>query len=175
MADYIDNKRFHREYSVWKEQWVKNKEAGIQSPQVSDYLAECIMLLSQRMARRPNFRSYSYVDEMIGDAVENCLRYFHCFNPDYPNIFGYFSAVVNNAFIRRIKKEQREDTTKSELIRGMDISEFIDGDPETQALVQGFFDSVKLDSVMALKPERVVVKAKKAAVRQPNLFNVDDE
>jgi DNA-directed RNA polymerase specialized sigma24 family protein len=46
---------------------------------------------------------------MIGDAIENCLRYLHNFNPEKTNNpFAYFTQIVYNAFLRRIEKEKKQ-------------------------------------------------------------------
>lgn len=42
---------------------------------------------------------------MIGDAVENCVKYFDNYNTKYKNPHAYFTQISYYAFIRRIKKE----------------------------------------------------------------------
>jgi hypothetical protein len=46
---------------------------------------------------------------MIGDAIENSIRYFHNFNPEKSrNPFAYFTQISKFAFIRRIAKEKKQ-------------------------------------------------------------------
>jgi len=50
---------------------------------------------------------------MIGDAIENCLRYLHNFNPDKSNNpFAYFTQIMYYAFLRRIEKEKKQSYIK---------------------------------------------------------------
>ena len=50
---------------------------------------------------------------MIGDAIENCLRYIHNFNPEKSsNPFAYFTQIMYYAFLRRIEKEKKQTYIK---------------------------------------------------------------
>jgi len=50
---------------------------------------------------------------MISDGVENCLVYFHNFDPEKSsNPFGYFTQIIYYAFIRRIQKERKHQYIK---------------------------------------------------------------
>jgi DNA-directed RNA polymerase specialized sigma24 family protein len=52
---------------------------------------------------------YSYKDEMIADAIENCVSAAHSFDPEKSNNpFAYFTQIAWNAFIRRISKEKKQ-------------------------------------------------------------------
>ena len=106
---YIDNKLFYTEMVKYHTAFQETKRLGEDRPPVPNYVGKCIMLIAQRLATRPNFVGYSYKDEMIGDAIENCLRYLHNFNPEKTNNpFAYFTQIVYNAFLRRIEKEKKQ-------------------------------------------------------------------
>ena len=106
---YIDNKLFYTEMVKYHTAYQEAKKNDLDRPQVPRYVGECIMLIAQRLATRPNFVGYSYKEEMIGDAIENCLRYLHNFNPEKTNNpFAYFTQIVYNAFLRRIEKEKKQ-------------------------------------------------------------------
>ena len=67
------------------------------------------MLICNKLATKPNFIGYSYKDEMIADAIENCVAAAHSFDPDKSNNpFAYFTQIAWNAFIRRIAKEKKQ-------------------------------------------------------------------
>ena len=42
--------------------------------------SECIYKIATRLSTRPNFINYTYRDEMICDAIENCIQYIGNFN-----------------------------------------------------------------------------------------------
>jgi len=88
-------------------------EAGDPPPRASDYIGRAIMLIAERMARRPNFSGYSYKQDMVGDAIIDMLGAADKFDPTKSNNpFGYLSRCSWNAFIRRIHKEKRESYIK---------------------------------------------------------------
>jgi DNA-directed RNA polymerase specialized sigma24 family protein len=82
-------------------------------PVVSDYIGECFWLIATRLSTKANFARYPFREDMVGDAVENCLRYMHNFNPKKSqNPFAYFTQYAHNAFIRRIEAEKGYTTLK---------------------------------------------------------------
>jgi DNA-directed RNA polymerase specialized sigma24 family protein len=57
--------------------------------------------------------NYTYRDEMVADAIENCVSAAHSFDPDKSNNpFAYFTQIAWNAFIRRIQKEKKQSYVK---------------------------------------------------------------
>lgn len=89
------------------------KEKGKEPPRASEYIGECIWLIANRLSTNRNFIGYTYREEMIGDAIENCLRYLHNFDPDKSkNPFAYFTQIMYYAFLRRIDKEKKQSYIK---------------------------------------------------------------
>jgi len=72
------------------------------------------MDVATNMANGRSFNAYTYKNEMIGDAIENCLMYIHNYDPDNikKNPFGYISRIIYFAFLRRIEEEQEEQYVK---------------------------------------------------------------
>jgi len=67
------------------------------------------MLIATNVSMKPNFISYTFRDEMIGDAIENCCQYFDNFDPKRSkNPFAYFTQITWYAFLRRIHKEKKQ-------------------------------------------------------------------
>lgn len=109
---YLSNKDFLKalvEHKRTVEAWDGQGE----SPRVNDFIGQCIYLICTRMARRANFNGYSYIDDMCGDAIENCVSAVRNFDPrKSKNPFGYFSCIAWRAFIRRIDAEQEQTYVK---------------------------------------------------------------
>ena len=106
---YVNNKSLYECILVFHEDLKKAKENGEQKPKVPRYAAECIFSIANNLAKKHNFSRYPFKDEMIADAIENCVRYFDRFDPvKYKNPFAYFTQIIKFAFIRRIKREKKE-------------------------------------------------------------------
>ena len=89
------------------------EETGAPTPQISNYLGECILKIANHLSYRPNFINYTYREEMISDGIENCLQYIDKFDPaKSKNPFAYFTQIIYYAFIRRITKEKKQQSTK---------------------------------------------------------------
>ena len=110
---YVDNKRLYEEMCVYIREYNDAVADGKQTPRVSNYIGECVWLIANRLSTNRNFIGYTYRDEMIGDAIENCLRYIHNFNPEKSNNpFAYFTQIMYYAFLRRIDREKKQTYIK---------------------------------------------------------------
>jgi len=118
---YVDNKQFLDEMIKWKKEIREAEESGDDRPPVSDFIGQCFLKIAERLCSKSNFTKYSYKDEMIGDAIENCLMYAHNFNPrKSKNPFSYFTQIIYYAFLRRIEKEKKQAYVKFKLTEEMD-------------------------------------------------------
>lgn len=60
----------------------------------------------------------TYRDEMVGDAIVDCVKAFGNFNPDkFDNPFGYFTLVAWRAMLRRIEDEHEQTYVKFKSFR----------------------------------------------------------
>jgi DNA-directed RNA polymerase specialized sigma24 family protein len=126
VAHYVDNKEFYKALVEYGKDVRRAKRNGMEKPDVTEYLGGCILQISQHLAFKPNFANYSFKDEMISDAVENCLKYIGNFNPKKStNPFAYFTQIAYYAFIRRIHKEKRVAVTKQKYIENLDIHDLV--------------------------------------------------
>jgi len=79
------------------------------------------MLIAEGLSHKPGFINYPFRDDMVGDAIENCVRYAHNFDSDkYSNPFAYFTQICYYAFIRRIGKEKKQLYVKMKAIEAQD-------------------------------------------------------
>ena len=89
----------------------KVREAESQAlpkPIISHYIGDCLIKIATKLSYSPNFINYTFRDEMIADGLENCINYFHNFDPDKStNPFSYFTQIIYYAFLRRIQKEKK--------------------------------------------------------------------
>lgn len=112
-------------------------------PILPDYIGECFLKIAERLARKPNFYSYTFRDEMILDAVENCLMYVDNFDPNKSsNPFSYFTQIIYYAFLRRIQREKKHLYVKYKMAEEMIISQEFrkfddDGAPMSTAAGRG--------------------------------------
>lgn len=92
---------------VYHTEYYENLEKGLPPPQASDYIGKCLYQIARNYAKKPNFSGYLHKEEMIADAVLNCMIYLHKFDPTrFKNPFSYFTQVIHNAFLRRIEQEK---------------------------------------------------------------------
>jgi len=121
-SHYISNEDFLKEMIIWKGAVKEAKESGDPVPPVTSYIAQCFLEIAQNLAKKPNFVNYQFKDDMIGDAVENCLLYCDNFDPEKSqNPFSYFTQITYFAFLRRIQKEKKQTYIKYKYLQSMDV------------------------------------------------------
>ena len=70
------------------------------------HIGKCFLDIATNLAQKKNFANYTFVEEMIGDSIEQCIIYCDNFDPSRSTSpFSYFTQIVYFTFLRRIKKE----------------------------------------------------------------------
>jgi len=119
---YIDNEKFYDEMCSWII-LVKEAEASEEPrPPINNYIGKCFLDIAENLCKKGNFSKYPYTEEMVSDAVENCLMYAHNFDPEKSkNPFSYFTQIIYFAFLRRIEKEKKQMYIKYKLMEENDV------------------------------------------------------
>jgi len=106
---YVNNADFLKALVDYKQKCKEARDAGRSDPPIPNYIGECFMKIAEGFSHKPNYINYTYRDEMVSDAIENCLMYFDNFDPEKSsNPFAYFTQIVYYAFLRRIAKEKKQ-------------------------------------------------------------------
>jgi hypothetical protein len=140
------------------------KKAKKPKPKIPDILGKQLLLIAENLAHKPNFHNYPCRDEMIGDAIENCIMYFDNFNPKrskYP--FAYFTKIIYYAFVRRVQKEKKHLYVKYKATQQAGIlHEAESGDSEDGAQQFELYDNIA-EFIDKYEDAQARAKAKSAA------------
>ena len=148
---YVNNATFSQavvDYVSHVEKCKKEKES---LPKVPDYIAQCFLRIAEGLSHKANFIRYTYREEMVMDAVENCLKAISNYNLEAatrtgkPNAFAYFTQITWFAFLRRITKEKKQQDIKLKYLTKSGIESFIDVGDEAAAgdVASHFVDTLK--------------------------------
>jgi len=129
---YVNNKEFTQAVSEYNQAVKLAESKGKTPPRMTEYIGECIYKIATRLSTRPNFINYTYRDEMICDAIENCIQYINNFDAEKSNnAFAYITQICYYAFLRRIQKEKKQVYIKQKTIEAsnviMDSFDTLDG------------------------------------------------
>ena len=163
---YVNNKEFSQAVMDYAVEAHTARENNKQVPTVTDYIAKCFIRIAEGLSHRPNFVRYTYREEMVMDAVENCLRAIGNYNIETatrtgkPNAFSYFTQICYFAFIRRITKEKKQQDIKFKFIEKMGIEDFtaLGMDEAGAAETMAYVDT--------LRQRMQTVKAKDTAIKE---------
>ena len=181
---YVSNKDFSNAVVEYCTTVKEAKEEGKPHPVVTNYIATCFLKIAEGLSHKGNFVRYTYREEMVMDAVENCLKAIENYDIEAatrsgkPNAFAYFTQISWYAFLRRIQKEKKQQDIKMKYIAEADISAFM-GDDDG-----GYFEQQASPFVDTLRQRIDVVKTadtefkeyvKEEKKRKRRAVNVDSD
>jgi len=149
---YVNNKQFSLAVVDYVKLVREAEEKNEKLPIVPDYIAECFLKIAEGLSHKSNFIRYTYREEMVMDAVENCLKAVTNYNIETatrtgnPNAFAYFTQICYYAFLRRLAKEKRQQDIKFRFIEKAGIDDFIqydEGGMVDQSVSRAFVDQLK--------------------------------
>ena len=163
---YVNNADFSAAVVEYVTVVQKAKADEINLPIVPDYIAQCFLKIAEGLSHKSNFIRYTYREEMVMDAVENCLKAIENYNLEAatrtgkPNAFAYFTQISWYAFLRRIAKEKKQQDIKFKYLTNSGVEAFMDvgAAGEFQNIVaSNFVDQLK-DRIDKVKDTDLAVK-----------------
>ena len=148
---YVNNSDFSTAVVEYVQKVEDARKTDVSIPKVPDYIAQCFLRIAEGLSHKANFIRYTYREEMVMDAVENCLKAIGNYNLEAatrtgkPNAFAYFTQITWYAFLRRITKEKKQQEIKLKYLTKSGIDSFIDTGNESVAADQAahFVDTLK--------------------------------
>lgn len=120
---YVDKKILYRNLVEYHQKRNDAIKAGTPRPRIPEYIGYCLLLVCRKLGTRWNFSDYSYNEEMVHDAVENCVLAVDKFDPrKSENPYGYFSIIAWNAMVRRIQREKKQQYIKHMNLENMYVT-----------------------------------------------------
>ena len=120
--NYVNNEEFYNRLVEWKK---SGKE------EIPDDIALMIVKICRNLAKSGKFCGYTWIEEMIGDAILSCIKFCKNFDPDKSkNPFAFYSQIAYNSFIKRIGIENQKLATmaeyKDQLVTLYDLQDEVD-------------------------------------------------
>ena len=103
---YVNNKLLYENLVSYNE---KKKERPGQRVEIPRYVIECITLICNRLSRKPCYSSYTYLEDMVAEAIMNCVIGVDLFNVEkYTNGHAWFTTIAYNSFHKVIDNEREQ-------------------------------------------------------------------
>ena len=179
---YVNNAEFSQAVVDYVTIADKAKKEKKEVPKVPNYVAQCFLRIAEGLSHKANFIRYTYREEMVMDAVENCLKAIGNYDlqaatrTGKPNAFAYFTQITWYAFLRRIAKEKKQQEIKLKYLTSSGIEEFIvntEGGESTH-VVGAFVDSLK-ERIEKVKHTDNQIKTFAKKVKKKRTVNADSD
>jgi len=113
---YVDGKITEVARSHWKGD-METGEFCCTHGRLTNKLGTMMLKLVERYSHRGNWRGYTYVDEMRGQALVQLSQIGLQFNESKSNNpFAYYTAVVNNCFTRVLNIEKHNQKIRDDIL-----------------------------------------------------------
>lgn len=115
---YVDKEKLTKELIAYTEAVKEAEGSGEPKPRVPESIGKDVYNICHRFSYSPSFINYPFREDMVGDAIENCLKYLHNFNPEISrNPLSYFTQFAYFTFLQVIKKEKKKYHTKAKYVQ----------------------------------------------------------
>jgi len=105
---------------VGKSHWkggIKTGKFSKDHGRITENLGKMYIKLSERYAQRSNWRGYTYIDEMRGQAILQLSQIGLQFDESKSeNPFAYYTAAVTNSFTRILNLEKKMQNIRDDLL-----------------------------------------------------------
>ena len=105
---------------VGKSHWKGGMKTGKFSKEhgrITEELGKMFIKLSERYAQRSNWRGYTYIDEMRGQAILQLSQIGLQFDESKSeNPFAYYTAAVTNSFTRILNIEKKNQNIRDDML-----------------------------------------------------------
>tara|TARA_R100001509_G_scaffold98636_1_gene57612 strand:+ start:1003 stop:1587 length:585 start_codon:yes stop_codon:yes gene_type:complete len=162
---YVNNAEFSQAVVDYVGKLEECRKEEIALPKVPDYIAQCFLRIAEGLSHKANFIRYTYREEMVMDAVENCLKAISNYNLEAatrtgkPNAFAYFTQITWFAFLRRITKEKKQQEIKMKYLTKSGIENFVDlGDEAVGGDVAAHFVDTLKDRIQRVRTTDMEIK-----------------
>jgi hypothetical protein len=106
---------------VGKSHWKGPLDTGVFSKdhgRITENLGKMYIKLSERYAQRSNWRGYTYVEEMKGQAILQLSQIGLQFDESKSeNPFAYYTAAVTNSFTRILNIEKKNQNIRDDMLQ----------------------------------------------------------
>ena len=185
--DYVNNKDFSEKVAAYIMDIADHVKRELEPPVMPDYVASCIYKIANGLSHSPSFKGYSYREDMVMDAVENCIARVGNYNIEAetrggsPNAFGYFTQISWYAFLRRIAKEKKQCAIKKRLVDNGNIGYFMDSSEDDGGVGENLVERMRCkndafyNSNNELAPIEPFPSVKKRIGRKKNMTKKSSE
>jgi hypothetical protein len=105
---------------VGKSHWkgpIKSGKFSKDHGRITENLGKMFIKLSERYAQRSNWRGYTYIEEMKGQAILQLSQIGLQFDESKSeNPFAYYTAAVTNSFTRILNMEKKNQNIRDDLM-----------------------------------------------------------
>lgn len=149
VVDYVDKESLSILCRDYNESQKPRDEQGLPRQPIPDSIGKIIMQMITGMGSRFNFRSYTYNDEMVGDAYIAAVRAVHKFEyyrldkkGNRVNAYSFINWCAWQAMASRITDEKKQQKIKEDMMIDPSFEFFdqMEGDDNIQISRDGSLD-----------------------------------
>lgn len=142
-SHYVSKDDLYNEFVIWGAAKKLAEDCGEEPPRIPEAIGKGILQIANQFAKKHNWQTNSsYRQEMVSDAVLNCIKYINNFNTERSkNPFSYFTQISYFSFLRTIHNEKTQDYVKHKSTLSSQVfQDFINGKIDDEDLILEDFE-----------------------------------
>lgn len=145
-AHFVDQFKMKEALTVYYHACNEAEAAGLEQPPIPNYIGECFLKMARKLGNRYNFRNYSYLDDMIGEAIIKCMKKVRKFDPTRgTSAFSYFTSVIWWEMIAVLSEEKKMVYTKNRAFLSGDLESYsMEFDDDQKMQFTQFIDTLDI-------------------------------
>lgn len=174
----VDKEQLKKDLLDYRNLCLQAEAEGRETPQIPDSIGKAFLQIATILSKKHYFIGYSFVNEMISDAVLKCCEACRKFDPTIgTSAFAYFMQVCWYEFLDRLKQEKKQKIVRASIAQNIgtmleDVArQEVDADEDFHTVMGEILalQSVEIDYKERKQKEIVIEKC------PINLFDVDGE
>ncbi len=114
--NYVNNADLLIQIRLSKDKQEKNPEFT-PAECLTNELVKMLMMLVEKYSQRANWRNYTYIDDMRGEAIASLCQNALKFKPEKSiNPFGYYTQIVTHSFLTFLEKEKKVRKIRDDIL-----------------------------------------------------------
>jgi hypothetical protein len=132
---------------------------------ITNRLVQSLVMLVEKYSQKGNFRNYSYIEDMRGQALLQLSQVVLQFDESRSdNPFAFFTTITHHSFVKILKQEKKVRTIRDDLItmEGFNASTNYQMENEDKDVGEFFTEGLNIPGVVTeLDVSKVIKKIKK--------------
>jgi len=116
----VDKEQLKLDLLAYRDACLLAEAEGRETPRIPNSIGKAFLQIATILSKKHYFIGYSFINDMIADAVLKCCEACRKFDPTIgTSAFAYFMQVCWYEFLDRLKQEKKQKIVKASIVQNI--------------------------------------------------------